>query len=152
MSKIYKDLRSDDIMRNIRQNFNIINCIDISDEFEYEDVFIYDCKIETTRIHLAMYDKIGNVKYVNLRDFPILENDIETLVGDIIANLENEIKIKYDMDKAVMDYEIYTFFDYTQDIKFIFIIDFSNQDRVLRNNKCKNIASIQLKGKSKYLN
>lgn len=131
----------------------VINCIDISDEFDYEDIFIYDCQMQTSRIHVAVYDNsIGQMKYMNLKDFPLFDDDIEDIVGNVIEHLETDIKIKYSIDTAVVDYELYTFFDFKDDIKFILIIDFSGQDKKHIKYKRKDIAEIQLKGKSKYLN
>jgi len=51
-----------------------------------------------------------------------------------------------------LDYQLYTFFDYVEDIKFILTIDFSKRDRKHRINIRKNIVDTQLMGKSKYLN
>ena len=152
MKESHNKLESNQLLKDIRENIKIINCIDITDEFGYEDVFVYDCMLETSRVHLATIDFSGNVSYMTMNDYPMFENDIRDFIGSIISILDSEIRIKYSIDTVKVDYDIYTFFDYKENIKFILTVDVSGQNRRYLKLKAKNIISTQLRGKSKYLN
>ncbi|MGP1568505.1 MAG: hypothetical protein ACTTHM_07290, partial [Peptoanaerobacter stomatis] len=98
MKESHNKLESNQLLKDIRENIKIINCIDITDEFGYEDLFVYDCMLETSRVHLATIDFSGNVSYMTMNDYPMFENDIRDFIGSIISTLDSEIRIKYSID------------------------------------------------------
>ncbi len=151
MSKKYKDVDSKQIETYIKKFMKVLSCVDISDEIAYDDVMAFDCKIQSNRVFIAIYDGI-NTRFTNLNETPLMENEIENIIGNMVDKFEEELLTKYDLDDMTLDYQLYTFFDYVEDIKFILTIDFSKRDRKHRINIRKNIVDTQLMGKSKYLN
>ena len=59
--------------------------------------------------------------------------------------------IRHDFENIRVDYKLYTFLDYSDSIKFVMIVDFSEKSvhEVFRIKDI--IADTQLSGKSKYL-
>ena len=124
-------ISSKDILNEIRRMVSFLSCIDITDEFNYEDMFIYDCMIPSNVVAIAEYNghdtKIRTLDEINLR-----EHEVERMVGNFI-------------------YKLYTFLDYSDSIKFVIIVDFSEKS-IHEFFKIRDIVvDTQLSGKSKYL-
>ncbi|EJP21909.1 hypothetical protein HMPREF1142_2090 [Peptostreptococcaceae bacterium AS15] len=150
MVKKSNKLSSKDVLNEIKQMVSFLSCFDITDEFDYEDMFIYDCMIPSNVVAIAEYNgydtKIRTLDEINLR-----EHEVEKMVGNFIYKIEEELLIRHDVENIRVDYKLYTFLDYTDSIKFVIIVDFSGKS-VHEFFKIKDIvADTQLSGKSKYL-
>ncbi len=150
MVKKSNKLNSKDVLNEIKQMVSFLSCFDITDEFDYEDMFIYDCMIPSNVVAIAEYNgydtKIRTLDEINLR-----EHEVEKMVGNFIYKIEEELLIRHDVENIRVDYKLYTFLDYTDSIKFVIIVDFSGKS-VHEFFKIKDIvADTQLSGKSKYL-
>lgn len=145
-----KKISSKDILNEIKRMVSFLSCIDITDEFNYEDMFIYDCMIPSNVVAIAEYNghdtKIRTLDEINLR-----EHEVERMVGNFIYKIEEELLIRHDFENIRIDYKLYTFLDYSDSIKFVIIVDFSEKS-VHEFFKIKDIVvDTQLSGKSKYL-
>lgn len=150
MVKKSNKLSSKDVLNEIKQMVSFLSCFDITDEFDYEDMFIYDCMIPSNVVAVAEYNgydtKIRTLDEINLR-----EHEVEKMVGNFVYKIEEELLIRHDVENIRVDYKLYTFLDYTDSIKFVIIVDFSGKS-VHEFFKIKDIvADTQLSGKSKYL-
>ncbi|EFM39108.1 hypothetical protein HMPREF0379_1140 [[Eubacterium] yurii subsp. margaretiae ATCC 43715] len=150
MVKKSNKLSSKDVLNEIKQMVSFLSCFDITDEFDYEDMFIYDRMIPSNVVAIAEYNgydtKIRTLDEINLR-----EHEVEKMVGNFIYKIEEELLIRHDVENIRVDYKLYTFLDYTDSIKFVIIVDFSGKS-VHEFFKIKDIvADTQLSGKSKYL-
>jgi len=79
-------ISSKDILNEIRRMVSFLSCIDITDEFNYEDMFIYDCMIPSNVVAIAEYNghdtKIRTLDEINLR-----EHEVERMVGNFIYKI-----------------------------------------------------------------
>lgn len=129
-----------------------ISLVDVTDDFSYKDVFVYDCKISAKNMHVGIIDSQGDVKYIELEDMILIDDEAALIIGSITQKIEDEIRLSLGIDNVSVDYEPYTFLDYRYDIMFVLLVDFSDEDRRDLRIKRKKIAYVQQTGKSKYLN
>ena len=101
-------ISSKDILNEIRRMVSFLSCIDITDEFNYEDMFIYDCMIPSNVVAIAEYNghdtKIRTLDEINLR-----EHEVERMVGNFIYKIEEELLIRHDFEniRVIINYILF---------------------------------------------
>ena len=145
-----RQINSKEILNEIKKMVGFLSCVDVSDEFDYEDMFIYDCMIPSNVVAIAEYNGY-DTKIRTLDEISLREHEVEKMVGNFVYKIEEELLIRHDFENIRVDYKLYTFLDYSDSIKFVMIVDFSEKSvhEVFRIKDI--IADTQLSGKSKYL-
>ena len=145
-----RKINSKEILNEIKKMVGFLSCVDVSDEFDYEDMFIYDCMIPSNVVAIAEYNGY-DTKIRTLDEISLREHEVEKMVGNFVYKIEEELLIRHDFENIRVDYKLYTFLDYSDSIKFVMIVDFSEKSvhEVFRIKDI--IADTQLSGKSKYL-
>lgn len=135
----------------LRQMADVIFISDISEVVAEKDIMLFDCKLENLTFKLSYFDGMVYEELdLDEEDYPMLMEDIGDYLSDMLEDVENELKVMYDIDEIRLRHEIYDLNESFSDVKFVTAVSFYKLPKRQLEETAKRIAKRQLMGLSKF--
>lgn len=149
-----KSVISSRTIREIMENMtDIISISDISGVAKMKNMMLFDCKLDNITFKFSYFDGTTYEEFdVGQEYYQILYEDINGYIHSLLEEMEDELKILYNVDDIKLHHEIYDLNETFSDVKFVIAVTFKKMSMVQLKDITAMMAKRQVLGSSKYFN